>query len=149
MKTCKHPFTIWEEKMGHSWPTEHDGKPFWAWTKADKSKNSLSSLHKDAPLLVGCQPGPSFPGDSIWGGVRRSPRVNVEVVFEQVLQGPRDTTNPLPSLTDASAKLECSDEVNVIILQSCRMTAEFSSFDQGNNFLLAMLRGWGRNKALW
>lgn len=149
MKNCRHPFTIWEGTVGHSWPTEHNRKVFWLWIKVDKSKNSVSSLHKDAPLLVRCQPGWSFPGDSMMGGIRRPSHVNVEGLLEQVLQGLWDTKNPLLSLTDVTAKLKGSDEVNVIILQSCRMTAEFSSFDQGNHFLLEMLGGWGGNKALW
>lgn len=116
---------------------------------AEKTKNFVLSLHKDASLLVGCQPGASFPRDSTMGCIRRPSCVNVEGLLEQMLQGLWDTENLLLSLTDVSAKLKCSDEVNEIILQSCRTTAEFSSFDQDNHFLLEMLGRWGGNKVLW
>lgn len=149
MKTCRYPFISLEGRVSFSRPTKHNGQKSFLASRLTKPKISLLLLHKDAPLLVGCQLGDSFPSDSIMGCVRRPSYVNVEGLLEQMLQGPWDTENPLLSLTDASSKPKCSDEVNVIILQSCRMTAEFSSFDQDNHFLLEMLGRWGGNKVLW
>lgn len=61
MKTCRYPFIILEGRVTCSKPTERNGqkKPFLA-LRLKKPQKFCLSLHQDAPVRVGCQPGASW-----------------------------------------------------------------------------------------